>query len=122
MDFDRLLCYLLNSTVINFKNWRTAHAAFRNFCFLQETEIFVFYGEQKSNKGCQNIMITLTKLNGTKFVLNCDLIETIQENPDTTIRLSNGNVYIVKEPSDMIVDLTAEYRRGILSGILSDNK
>jgi flagellar protein FlbD len=64
-------------------------------------------------------MITLTKLNGTKFVLNCDLIETIQENPDTTIRLSNGNVYIVKEPSDMVVSLTTDYRRSILSGILN---
>ena len=67
-------------------------------------------------------MITLTKLNGTKFVLNCDLIETIQGNPDTTIRLSNGNVYIVKEPSDMIVDLTSQYRKGVLSGILDVNK
>ena len=67
-------------------------------------------------------MITLTKLNGTKFVLNCDLIETIQENPDTTIRLSNGNVYIVKEPSAMIVDMTSEYRRGVLSGILNADK
>jgi len=67
-------------------------------------------------------MITLTKLNGTKFVLNCDLIETIQENPDTTIRLSNGNVYIVKEPSDMIVHLTSDYRKGVLSGILNPDK
>lgn len=67
-------------------------------------------------------MITLTKLNGTKFVLNCDLIETIQENPDTTIRLSNGNVYIVKEPSDMVIELTTEFRRGILSDILNVNK
>ena len=66
-------------------------------------------------------MITLTKLNGTKFVLNCDLIETIQENPDTTIRLSNGNVYIVKEPSDMVVSLTSDYRRSILSGIQNGN-
>ncbi|MCQ2464831.1 MAG: flagellar FlbD family protein [Oscillospiraceae bacterium] len=67
-------------------------------------------------------MITLTKLNGTKFVLNCDLIETIQENPDTTIRLNNGNVYIVKEPSDMIVSMTSEYRKGVLSGILESCK
>jgi len=66
-------------------------------------------------------MITLTKLNGTKFVLNCDLIETIQENPDTTIRLSNGNVYIVKEPSVMGVSLTSDYRRSILSCILNGN-
>lgn len=38
-------------------------------------------------------MIILTKLNGQKFALNNRLIETIQENPDTTIKLSNGNVY-----------------------------
>ena len=41
-------------------------------------------------------MITLTKLNGTQFVLNSDLIEVIQENPDTTIRLTNGITYIVE--------------------------
>lgn len=67
-------------------------------------------------------MITLTKLNGTKFVLNCDLIETIQENPDTTIRLSNGNVYIVKEPAQMVADLTVDFRRRIWEGILNSAK
>lgn len=67
-------------------------------------------------------MITLTKLNGTKFVLNCDLIETIQENPDTTIRLSNGNIYIVEESSDKVIDLTIEFRREIWHGILDKGK
>lgn len=67
-------------------------------------------------------MITLTKLNGTKFVLNCDLIETVQENPDTTIRLSNGNVYIVKEPAQMVADLTVEFRRRVWEGILNSAK
>ncbi len=67
-------------------------------------------------------MITLTKLNGTKFVLNCDLIETIQENPDTTIRLSNGNIYIVEESSEKVIDLTVEFRRGIWHGIIDMGK
>ncbi len=67
-------------------------------------------------------MITLTKLNGTKFVLNCDLIETVQENPDTTIRLANGNVYIVKEPAQMVADLTVEFRRRVWEGILNSAK
>ena len=31
-------------------------------------------------------MIILTKLNGQKFALNNRLIETIQENPDTTVK------------------------------------
>ncbi len=64
-------------------------------------------------------MITLTKLNGTEFVLNCDLIETIQENPDTTIRLSNGNVYIVKESADKIKELTVNFRREVWNGVFN---
>ena len=58
-------------------------------------------------------MITLTKLNGTQFVLNSDLIEVIQENPDTTIRLTNGSTYIVEEPMEEVVRLTLQFRRSI---------
>ena len=32
-------------------------------------------------------MIILTNLRGTEFVLNCDLIEMVTSNPDTTITL-----------------------------------
>ncbi len=42
-------------------------------------------------------MIVLTKLNDVPFALNPDMIETVQENPDTTICLFNKNIYIVKE-------------------------
>ena len=48
-------------------------------------------------------MITLTKLRGEEFVLNSDLIETVTENPDTTIVLTNGNVLIVREPMEEVV-------------------
>lgn len=58
-------------------------------------------------------MITLTKLNGVEFILNCDLIETVFENPDTTIHLTNGNLYIVKESMDEVVSRSITYRRKI---------
>ncbi|HWP51411.1 MAG TPA: flagellar FlbD family protein [Clostridia bacterium] len=60
-------------------------------------------------------MIMLTKLNGVEFVLNCDHIETIQESPDTTIQLTNGKIYIVRESMRQVVELTTDYRRGIFS-------
>ena len=35
-------------------------------------------------------MIELTRLNDTKFILNADLIESIEEVPDTVIALTTG--------------------------------
>lgn len=67
-------------------------------------------------------MIILNKLNGLKFTINCDIIETIQENPDTTIRLSNGNVYIVAESMQEVIEMTIEYRRKVYSNIISELK
>jgi len=60
-------------------------------------------------------MIILTKLNGVEFALNCDLIEYITENPDTTIHLVNGNIHIVKETIKEIIQKTIEYRREIFA-------
>ncbi len=58
-------------------------------------------------------MIVLTKLRGERFTLNCDLIETITENPDTTILLTNGSLHIVKEPMQEVIDKTVAFRRRI---------
>lgn len=63
-------------------------------------------------------MITLARLNGTEFFLNCDLIETIQENPDTTIRTTTGNIYIVAQSVREVVDLTVRYKRSLFEGML----
>ena len=62
-------------------------------------------------------MIVLTKLKGEVFTLNCDLIETVSENPDTTILLINGNLLIVKESMQTVIDKTVEYRRKIFRDI-----
>ena len=61
-------------------------------------------------------MILLTKLKGEEFTLNCDLIETVSENPDTTIMLVNGNLHIVRESMLEVIDKSIEYHRKIYRG------
>lgn len=58
-------------------------------------------------------MIELTRLNGEVFVLNCDMIEMIEERPDTTIRLSNKNYMIVQESMNEVVRRVIRYKREI---------
>ncbi len=42
-------------------------------------------------------MIKLTRLDKSEFFLNPDLIESIEETPDTVITLTNGNHFLVRE-------------------------
>ena len=56
-------------------------------------------------------MITLTRFNGSNFVLNMDLIETIEATPDTVITLVTGRKYVVKESVDEIVEEILDFRR-----------
>ncbi|MCI8441169.1 MAG: flagellar FlbD family protein [Provencibacterium sp.] len=63
-------------------------------------------------------MIILTKLNGEIFTLNCDMIETVQENPDTTIHLNNGQFYIVRESMVDVIQKSVEYHQQIFGKTL----
>ncbi len=45
------------------------------------------------------------------MVVNADLIRTIEENPDTTIKLVNGDHLIVRESMGEIVAKCIEYGR-----------
>lgn len=56
-------------------------------------------------------MITLTRLNGKPLVLNSDLIETIEQTPDTTILLLNKHYLIVKESMQEVIDKVVAFRR-----------
>lgn len=56
-------------------------------------------------------MILLHRLNGDEFALNADLVETIEERPDTTITLVNDRRYIVRESLEEVIQLTIEYHR-----------
>lgn len=60
-------------------------------------------------------MIILNKLRGGEFTLNCDLIETISENPDTIILLTNGKIHIVQESMREVIEKAVEYHREIMA-------
>lgn len=56
-------------------------------------------------------MISVTRLNGERFVLNAELIRTVEESPDTIITLVNGDHMVVKERMEEIIRLSIEYGR-----------
>lgn len=56
-------------------------------------------------------MITVTRLNNTPMVVNAELIRTVEENPDTTIKLINGDLIIVRETMSEIVAKCIDYGR-----------
>lgn len=58
-------------------------------------------------------MITVTRLNGKKFVVNAELIRTVEENPDTTIQLINGDHLIVQETMQQVVELAIGYGQAL---------
>ncbi len=58
-------------------------------------------------------MITVTRLNGKPFVLNAELIRTVESLPDTTITLINGDRMIVRETMDEVVEKAVHYGRSL---------
>ncbi len=56
-------------------------------------------------------MIKVTKLNGNQLVINSDLIEFVEEMPDTIITLINGTKVMIQESSDTVILKVAEFKR-----------
>lgn len=55
-------------------------------------------------------MIHVARLDGSDLIVNADLIETIEETPDTVISLVNGKKYIVREHAAEVVRRIIAYR------------
>lgn len=60
-------------------------------------------------------MITLTRLNGQKLTLNIDMIEMMEETPDTIITLTNGKKIVVRECISQIKGRIVCFKRQTLS-------
>jgi len=56
-------------------------------------------------------MITVTRLNDRDVVVNCDLIELMEANPDTTLTTTTGRKIIVKETVDEVVEKVVAYKK-----------
>ena len=60
-------------------------------------------------------MIIVTRLDRKRFALNPDLIERLQESPDTTVHMVDGQVYVIEESLERTVDLIVAYRARVLA-------
>lgn len=60
-------------------------------------------------------MITLTRLSGSVFLLNADLIERVDSTPDTVITLVDGKKYVVSESMGQVMDAVVAYRGEIVA-------
>lgn len=62
-------------------------------------------------------MIQLTRLGTrpTPIAINADLIEMVEELPDTTITLTNGNKLLVRERMRDVIDRVVAFRGRILA-------
>ncbi len=56
-------------------------------------------------------MIPVTRLNGKPIVINADLIRSVEQNPDTTIKLINGETVLVQEEMREIIEKCIDYGR-----------
>jgi len=62
-------------------------------------------------------MINLSRLNGEKIMINIDLIELVEETPDTIITLTTGKKILVRESSRHIQEEIIRIRKRIFSDL-----
>ena len=78
-----------------------------------ETTSILLYFTDFISEGMQ--MIEVTKLNGLKTLINSELIETVESNPDTIISFTTGRKIIVKESRQEVNNLVKSYRKELFA-------
>ena len=64
-------------------------------------------------------MIEVTKLNDEKITINPELIELVEEIPDTMITLTTGKKIFVKESRQKVQNLVILYKQEVFRQILN---
>jgi flagellar protein FlbD len=62
-------------------------------------------------------VIEVTKLDGTKTLINQELIETVESTPDTVVTLTTGRKIITKESRQEIDNLVKSYRKELYANL-----
>jgi len=62
-------------------------------------------------------MILLTKINNNLIAVNSEVIEYIEETPDTVITLTNGDRVVVREAMTEIIERVVQYKR-LIAGLV----
>lgn len=58
-------------------------------------------------------MILITRLNGTQFYINAEMVQSVEQTPDTVITLTNNQKVVVKEAAKAVVERIIEYQRQV---------
>jgi len=58
-------------------------------------------------------MIAVTRLDGIPILLNEDLIETIEQTPDTVLSLVTGDKLMVRDTPAQLVQRVIDFRRTV---------
>jgi flagellar protein FlbD len=66
-------------------------------------------------------MIELTRLNGQKLFVNCDLLKYAEASPDTVLTLLSGDKIVVRESCGDVVAHAISYRARILGAAWPDS-
>ena len=67
-------------------------------------------------------MIDVTKLDGKEITINAELIEFIDEIPETVITLTTGKKILVKESRQKIKNLVKSYKRDLFEKFVFDEQ
>ena len=59
-------------------------------------------------------VIYVTRLDGSELVINAELIESVEQRPDTVISLTTGRKLIVQQSAEEIIERVIAYRQRIL--------
>lgn len=62
-------------------------------------------------------MIEVTRFNDSKFMVNAELIQTVEETPDTVVTLTTGTKFIVKDSCEEIKEKVIAYKRRIFASL-----
>ena len=62
-------------------------------------------------------MIVLTKINNAQIAVNSDLIQYIEETPDTVITMMSSDKLVVQECISEIINKVVHYRR-LINGLV----
>lgn len=58
-------------------------------------------------------MIYVKKLDNSEIVINADLIEVIEETPDTIITLTTGKKILTRDTSEDVINKVIKYKQKI---------
>jgi flagellar protein FlbD len=63
------------------------------------------------------IVIKITRLKGKEYYVNADLIQFIEETPDTVLTLTSGQKVVVAESAEEVVAELIRYKKEVFLGL-----